>query len=291
MNNKNIIVLKNQGFCFGVKSAIELLEKNIESLPKPIYLLGNIVHNKFVKEHFLNLGVIVLENGSRLDMLDTIEKGSVVITAHGVSSVVYKKIKDKGLVFLDTTCPFVKKSSDLILEYIDNNYDVIYIGKKNHPETEGILSESNKIHLVENINDLYKLDIKNSLIALSNQTTMSIYDIEEIILKAKELYPNIEVLKTICNATKNRQKELSDALINLNGEKTLVIVIGDPTSNNTKMLEKRANGFKNALTIKIEDESMLDVNIVNEFKNIIITSGASTPIAIVNIVIDKINMN
>lgn len=291
MNNKNIIVLKNQGFCFGVKSAIELLEKNIESLPKPIYLLGNIVHNKFVKEHFLNLGVIVLENGSRLDMLDTIEKGSVVITAHGVSSVVYKKIKDKGLVFLDTTCPFVKKSSDLILEYINNNYDVIYIGKKNHPETEGILSESDKIHLVENINDLYKLDIKNSLIALSNQTTMSIYDIEEIILKAKELYPNIEVLKTICNATKNRQKELSDTLINLNGEKTLVIVIGDPTSNNTKMLEKRANGFKNALTIKIEDESMLDVNIVNEFKNIIITSGASTPITIVNSVIDKINMN
>ena len=118
---------------------------------------------------------------------------------------------------------------------------------------------------------------------------MSIYDIEEIVNKIKEIYPNIVVLKTICNTTKNRQKELSETLNNLNGDNTLVFVIGDPTSNNTKMLEKRANGFKNALVFKIEDESMLDANLIKKYSNIVITSGASTPSYIVDKVIDKIN--
>lgn len=289
MKEKNIIVLKNQGFCFGVKSAIDLLEENINKLPKPIYLLGNIVHNKFVKKHFEDLGVIVLENDTRINMLNNINSGSVVITAHGVSSSIYKLLEEKKIPYLDTTCPFVKKSSELILEYINNGYDVVYIGKKNHPETEGIISESNHIHLIENINDLNLLHIYNSKIALSNQTTMSIYDIEEIVNKIKEIYPNIVVLKTICNTTKNRQKELSETLNNLNGDNTLVFVIGDPTSNNTKMLEKRANGFKNALVFKIEDESMLDANLVKKYSNIVITSGASTPSYIVDKVIDKIN--
>ena len=289
MKEKNIIVLKNQGFCFGVKSAIDLLEENINKLPKPIYLLGNIVHNKFVKKHFEDLGVIVLENDTRINMLNNINSGSVVITAHGVSSSIYKLLEEKKIPYLDTTCPFVKKSSELILEYVNNGYDVVYIGKKKHPETEGIISESNHIHLIENINDLNLLHINNSKIALSNQTTMSIYDIEEIVAKIKEIYPNIVVLKTICNTTKNRQKELSETLNNLNGDNTLVFVIGDPTSNNTKMLEKRANGFKNALVFKIEDESMLDANLVKKYSNIVITSGASTPSYIVDKVIDKIN--
>ena len=222
-------------------------------------------------------------------MLNNINSGSVVITAHGVSSSIYKLLEEKKIPYLDTTCPFVKKSSELILEYVNNGYDVVYIGKKNHPETEGIISESNHIHLIENINDLNLLHINNSKIALSNQTTMSIYDIEEIVNKIKEIYPNIVVLKTICNTTKNRQKELSETLNNLNGDNTLVFVIGDPTSNNTKMLEKRANGFKNALVFKIEDESMLDANLIKKYSNIVITSGASTPSYIVDKVIDKIN--
>lgn len=288
MNNKNIIVLKNQGFCFGVKSAIEMLENNINTLPKPVYLLGNIVHNKYVKKHFEDLGVIVLENETRSKMLENITHGSVVITAHGVGGDIYKIINDKGLTYLDTTCPFVKKSSELIMEYVNNGYDIIYIGKKNHPETEGVLSESKMIHLIENIEDINSLSISNNLIALSNQTTMSVYDIENIVIKLKEKYPSIVVLKTICNATKNRQKELTDSLEVLNGEKALVIVIGDPTSNNTRMLEKRANGFKNTLVCKIEDSSMLDMNIVNNYHNIIITSGASTPSYIVDDVINKI---
>ena len=126
------------------------------------------------------------------------------------------------------------------------------------------------------------------MIGLSNQTTMSIYDIEDIVNKVKEKYPNVVILKTICNATKNRQKELSDCLTNLNNQDFLCIVIGDPTSNKTLMLEKRAKSFKKGLTIKIEGKDMLDLDLVNKYQNIVITSGASTPQVIVNEVIEKI---
>ena len=288
MNKINLIVLENQGFCFGVTRAIKLCEDNLNSFKKPIYLLGDLVHNKNVSNYFESLGVTILKGNSRLEMLDKVNSGTVIITAHGVGSNIYNKIKEKGLDLFDCTCPFVKKASDLILEYINNNYDIIYIGKKNHPETEGVISESERIHLIENINDIDNLNIDNHLIGLSNQTTMSIYDIEDIVNKVKEKYPHVVILKTICNATKNRQKELSDCLTNLNNQEFLCIVIGDPTSNNTLMLEKRAKSFKNGLTIKIEDKNMLDINLVKKYQNVVITSGASTPHVIVNEVIDKI---
>ena len=288
MNKINLIVLENQGFCFGVTRAIKLCEDNLNSFKKPIYLLGDLVHNKNVSNYFENLGVTILKGNSRLEMLDKVTSGTVIITAHGVGSNIYDKIKSKGLDLFDCTCPFVKKASDLILEYINNSYDIIYIGKNNHPETEGVISESNRIHLIENINDVDNLNINNHLIGLSNQTTMPIYDIEDIVNRVKEKYPNVVILKTICNATKNRQKELSDCLTNLKEQEFLCIVIGDPTSNNTLMLEKRAKSFKNGLTIKIESKDMLDLDLVNKYKNIVITSGASTPHVIVNEVIDKI---
>ena len=260
MNNKNLIVLKNQGFCFGVTRAIEIVEKNLTDFKKPIYLLGDLVHNKNVSNYLETLGITILKGQSRLEMLDQVSCGTVIITAHGVGSNIYNKIKEKDLDFFDATCPFVKKSIDLINEYLDLNFDIIYIGKKNHPETEGVISESSNIHLIEKIDDIENLDIKNSKIALSNQTTMSIYDIEDIVNKLKEKYPNLVVLKTICNATKNRQKELSDTLINLNDKEFLCIVIGDPTSNNTKILEKRAKSLKNGLTIKIESKKVMKNN-------------------------------
>ena len=289
MNKRNIIVLKNQGFCFGVTRAIELTESNLNEFKKPIYLLGDLVHNKNVSLYFEKLGVTILKGKSRLEMLDQVDSGTVIITAHGVGNNIYKKIKEKGLDCFDTTCPFVKKSFDLIKEYLNNNFDIIYIGKKNHPETEGVISESDKIHLIENIEDIEKLDIKNPLIALSNQTTMSIYDIEDIVNKLKEKYQNLVVLKTICNATKNRQNELSEELLKLSNKEFLCIVVGDPTSNNTKMLEKRAKSFKNGLTIKIEDKFGLDLNLIKNYSNIVITSGASTPIALVNEILEEIN--
>lgn len=284
----NIIVLKNQGFCYGVTRAIEQTDQIMSSLPKPVHLLGPLVHNKFVSDYFKAKGIIILTGQNRLEMLAKINTGSVIITAHGASPLVYKTIAQKQLSLFDATCPHVTLSMKKIKEYLDLGYDIIYIGKQNHPETEAALGLGKKIHLIETIDDIANLEISNSLIALSNQTTMSIFDIETIIESLKLKFPQIVILKTICNATKNRQKELSDTIVSLAGEKVLVVIVGDNTSNNTLMLQKRADSFKNASTIKIESKDELSLNFVKQYPNIIVASGASTPLKIVNDVIDKL---
>ena len=182
------------------------------------------------------------------------------------------------------------RASKLIHEHLNKGYSILYIGKNHHPEAEGVLSESTNIHLIENINDVHNLNITNNLIAVTYQTTMSIDDIQDIINEIKNKYPNVVVLESICNATKNRQKELTDTLSKFEDYPTLVIVVGDPSSNNTEMLVQRAKAFPNTYVIKVENSLDSKLDIVDKYDNIVVTSGASTPIDLVNSVIDKISL-
>lgn len=289
MNKYRLIILKNQGFCFGVTSAINQVYENINKLPKPIYLLGDLVHNKNVSNDLLEKGIIILNNKSRLDMLDDIKEGSVIISAHGVSKEVYDKINEKKLVFYDATCPFVRKASVLIDKYLKLGYDIIYIGKKHHPETEAF-ENTNHLHIIENEKDIHNLLITNEKIAVTNQTTLSILDIEHLYSIIKAKYSNAVIINSVCSATKDRQVELVNAIENLKGNKALVIVIGDKMSNNTESLAKRAREHHNISVLKIENAAELNNNtelILNNF-NIIIASGASTPKYIIDDIIDEL---
>ena len=102
-----IIKFKEQGFCFGVSRSIEIVKKAIssEKTKRPIYLLGSLVHNKHVNDYFTKLGIILLNDETRLKMLDKVDSGTVIITAHGVSHKVIDKAKSKGLDIIDATCP------------------------------------------------------------------------------------------------------------------------------------------------------------------------------------------
>lgn len=292
MNKYNLIILKNQGFCFGVTSAINKVYEKITDLPKPIYLLGDLVHNKNVSNNLIKKGIIILNDKSRFEMLDEINSGSVIISAHGVSDRVYEKIKDKNLNFYDATCPFVKKASIIINKYLKLDYDVIYIGKKHHPETEAFENIPN-VHIIESEDDINNLIINNQKIAVTNQTTLSILDIDYLYKILKNIYPNIVTINAVCNATKERQLELIAAIEKLNDEMALVIVIGDRMSNNTESLAKRARAYNNIKTLKIENKNDLISNLdyIKNFKNIIIASGASTPKDIIDDIIYELKMN
>lgn len=289
MNKYNLIVLKNQGFCFGVTSAINQVYENINKLPKPIYLLGDLVHNKNVSNDLINNGIIILNNKSRLNMLDDIEEGSVIISAHGVSKEVYDKINEKALVFFDTTCPFVKKASLLIDKYLNLGYDIIYIGKKLHPETEAYINTSH-LHIIENEIDINNLSINNEKIAITNQTTLSILDIEHLYKIIKNKYPNAIITSSVCNATRDRQVELVTTIESLRGNEALVVVIGDKMSNNTESLAKRAREYPNISVLKIENAAELasNVDLIKNSFNIIIASGASTPKYIIDDIISEL---
>ena len=208
MNVKRVVP---SGFCKGVVSAVNLAKKTRISNPDtPIYILGNIVHNSYVTDELTKQGIVTLDDSkcSRYELLDQIDSGIVILTAHGTADAVKNKALKKGLTVVDGTCKDVLKTKDIIVQYLDSGYDVIYFGKKNHPEANAILSLSTRIHLVSGKEDIEQLNITNQKIIITNQTTMSFLELEKMIELIKVRYPNAEAVKEICTATSMRQKAI-----------------------------------------------------------------------------------
>ena len=281
---RKIIKLPLQSFCFGVKNAVEETKRILSSnnINKPIHMLGEIVHNKYISSYFEKQGIIVHKTGTRLKMLEEITEGSVIFTAHGVSPKVIEKAKEKNLTTFNTTCPFVKNSIKLIQKYLDDDYLVLYIGSYNHPESETALAISDKVILIENLKDVQNLVLNNKKIVVTNQTTMSIYDIYNIVEELKKKFPHLVIMEKVCNAAKERQEMIYEvAKKHINDNSTAFVVVGDKKSHNsTKLAEIITSYNKNVYFVEtIED---LKINELNIFNTIYLASGTSTPIAIVD---------
>ena len=173
-----VIKITPQGFCVGVIKALSIAVNAAKdkSLPRPIYIIGNIVHNRFVSNALKSYGLITVEDKekSRTELLENIEEGTVIFTAHGVSAEAIEIARKKGLYIINATCKYVNKTNIHIKNKLNLGYDVIYIGKRNHPEPEGAISiNPDRVHLVENEDDIEKLTVNNPKITVTNQTTMS----------------------------------------------------------------------------------------------------------------------
>ena len=278
------IKITPRGYCHGVVNAVNTIT-NLDhlSMKFPVYILGMVIHNKQMVNSLENLGYITLHDPSktRLELLDSIDSGTVIFTAHGVSPKVYKKAKEKGLEIIDTTCDDVFKSQDVIKKYLKNGYDVIYIGKHTHPESEAAKGISKKIHVIENITDLESMDINNDKIVITNQTTMSIYDVFNISERAKIIYPNIEFINEICDATRIRQEAIS----NISTEVDHVYVVGDKLSNNSRKLVQVASEQSNVNSSLIENISDINIDELSNYSCVAVSSGASTPTKVTSEVI------
>ena len=276
--------LKPQGFCGGVNTALKKLDEAINnpSTLKPIYLLGSIIHNEHIINEYKNKGVILIEdkNKTRLELLNEIKEGTVVFSAHGVSPKVYEKAKLLGLNIIDTTCANVSIIHTKITEHLNIGYTCIYIGNNHHPECEGILGISDDIILVSNQNDINNLKISNDKIYITNQTTLSLFDINDLYEALRNKFPNCKIDNKICLATTLRQKAIIDQ------EKVdMCIIVGDKTSSNTSKLVSTGNkiGIKTILVDNLDDIKKIDFTNV---KSISISSGASTPSYLVDEIIE-----
>jgi len=279
-----VIKISPRGYCYGVVDAMVIARNAAldKSLPRPIYILGMIVHNKHVTDAFADEGIITLDGKNRKEILEKVNEGTVIFTAHGVSPEVRELAKEKGLVTIDATCPDVTKTHDLILEKEAQGYDVIYIGKKGHPEPEGAVGVAPDIvHLVETQDDVNQLDIKNEKIIVTNQTTMSQWDVQHIMEKVKEKYPNVEMHKEICLATQVRQ----EAVANQAGQSDVLIVVGDPKSNNSNRLAQVSQEIAGTKAYRVADISEIQLDWIKDAKKVAVTAGASTPTPIVREVI------
>lgn len=280
----NVIKISPRGYCYGVVDAMVIAKKTAENpaYPRPIYILGMIVHNKHVTDAFEEDGIITLDGPNRLEILEQIEEGTVIFTAHGVSPEVRRKARDKGLTTVDATCPDVTRTHDLIRERKRDGYEVIYVGKKGHPEPEGAAGVAPDIvHIVENVEDVHQLNIQSSKVVITNQTTMSQWDVSDIMKASKTKYPHAEIHNEICLATQTRQEAVAEQA----GDADLLIVVGDPKSNNSNRLAQVSKAIAKTNAYRISNVNELNTDWLRDISTVAVTSGASTPTPITKEVI------
>ena len=269
----DVVAIKPRGYCYGVINALNVVKEATKNHPdKKIHILGIIIHNKFIKQALDNLGVVSIYDNSKskMQLLDRINEGVVIFSAHGTAQDVLDKAIDKGLIVYNAVCRDVTKTQNIVKDYLSQDYQILYIGKENHPEAQAMLAIDNKICLITSVDDLGSIKISDKSM-VTNQTTMSIYDTKEIIDKITELNNNVIVINEICNATKMRQ----EALLNLS-DFDLLYVVGDHLSNNSNNLAKIGKNSVNKVKLI---ESVLDIEATDliNVKKVAVTSGASTP--------------
>jgi len=279
-----VVKISPRGYCYGVVDAMVLALQTARNLdlPRPIYILGMIVHNSHVTESFKDEGIVTLDGPNRLEILDQVDHGTVIFTAHGVSPEVRKRARDKGLTVVDATCPDVTKTHDLIQEKVAEGYEVIYIGKKGHPEPEGAIGIAPEhVHLIEREQDIAELPAFGDRILITNQTTMSQWDIRHLMAKLLEVFPKAEIHNEICLATQVRQEAVAEQA----GEAQLCIVVGDPRSNNSNRLAQVASEIAGVPAYRVADLTEIKREWLEGIDRVAVTSGASTPTPITKEVI------
>lgn len=268
-------------YCFGVTKAINDALKIRKEYPnRDIYFFGDLVHNQKVINFFLELGIKVISfnESNAFDKLKQFNEDDIVIfSAHGHNKKYEEILKNKNITFFDTTCIKVKNNLDLIS---NSSNEIIYIGKKEHPETFASLSYSNHIFLYD-INEFGKFDyskIKDIHPLILNQSTLSINEIKNIFDDIKTHIPEATFVDEICDASRVRQTKI----VSLPDDVDLIIIVGDTkSSNTTKLYNLSLEHNKNALTIMVNGSDELRKYDLSNYKNAIIASGTSAPLSLI----------
>ena len=287
MAELKIITAKHRGFCAGVDRAVEMVEKCLVKYGAPVYVRHEIVHNKFVVSNLEKKGVVFVDS---LEELPKNTKQPVIFSAHGVAKRVIEKAKDYNLVYYDAICPLVSKIHKEIIQLENQGYHIIMIGHHNHPEVEGTagqLNDISKLTLVENVEDVKKLFFpSDQLLAYVTQTTLSVFDTQEIVNEIKIKFPNIVEPKKsdICYATSNRQLSVQDIAKNVDA----FFVIGAHNSSNSIRLVETAKRFGCNQSELIENIDDFNYAILGNFKTIGITASASAPEEQLSLFLNKV---
>lgn len=278
-----LLLAAPRGFCAGVDRAIEIVERALTRYGAPVYVRHEIVHNRFVVDGLRAKGAIFVEE------LDEVPDGApVVFSAHGVPKAVPEAATQRGLDWLDATCPLVSKVHRQAERQIEAGRHILFIGHKGHPEVIGTVGQvpDGTITLVETLEDVAKLDFAaDAPLSFLTQTTLSVDDTAEIVAALRARFPDIAGPKAedICYATSNRQA----AVKSIADQCQLVLVIGAPNSSNSVRLVEVAQrcGAEGRL---IQRGTDIDEAWFAGVTTMGLTAGASAPETLVQEVIDRI---
>ncbi len=281
-----VVKIRPRGYCHGVVEAVRALRQAAdEHEGESVAMLGYLVHNEHVTREFAERGVRLIDAPSRLEALEEVTEGTVVLTAHGVSPEVKERALAKGLNVVDATCSDVVRTHDLVQRLTAEGYTIIYIGKEGHPEPEGVLGEApDKIHLVQSLADVDTLELSTSKLAVTTQTTLSVWDTQSIIERLRERFPHIEVHNEICSATQDRQLAAVEAA----KECDVVIVVGSSRSSNSQRLVQVVHELAQRPAHLVDTVADLKPEWFIGCNRVGVTAGASTPTILTREVIAKL---
>jgi len=280
----DVLKITPRGYCHGVVEAIRAAKQTAKAHPgEKIRMLGYLVHNVHVTDELQQNGIELVDRDNRLEGLDQIDGGTVIFTAHGVSPAVKQRAQERGLNMVDATCSDVVVTHDLVKDLVERGYDVVYVGRRGHPEPEGVIGEApGRVHLVQDPEDVDALSLDNEKIAVTCQTTLSIWDTAAMIKRVRERYPKAEAYNEICRATQDRQ----EAAVEAAKECDLVIVVGSERSSNSKRLVQVVQELAHKPAYLVDTVADIKPEWLDGKARVGVTSGASTPTQLTRQVIE-----
>ncbi|NIJ20996.1 4-hydroxy-3-methylbut-2-enyl diphosphate reductase [Sphingomonas naasensis] len=278
-----LLIAAPRGFCAGVDRAIRIVELAIEKYGAPVYVRHEIVHNKYVVDSLKAKGAIFVEE------LDQVPDGvPVVFSAHGVPKAVPAKAAERGLSYLDATCPLVSKVHRQAERLVAAGRHILFIGHAGHPEVIGTFGQvpAGAMTLIETVPDAEQVAVADAgNLAFLTQTTLSVDDTAAVLAVLKRRFPTILApgADDICYATSNRQS----AVKALSGQVDLVLVIGSPKSSNSMRLVEVAVREGTCATL-IQRADDIDFAWFEGVTRVGLTAGASAPELLVREVVDRL---
>jgi 4-hydroxy-3-methylbut-2-en-1-yl diphosphate reductase len=268
---KTLVRVRPRGFCAGVVRAVDIVELALEAYGSPVYVHHEIVHNRYVVDQLRRRGAIFVE------AIAEVPKGAVLVfSAHGVPPRVREEARERELKVIDATCPLVTKVHLEALKFAREGRTIILVGHRDHQEIIGTSGEApERTLVVGTVEEVDSLQVPNpDRLAFLTQTTLSLYDTQEIVARLRQRFPAIVGPKSddICYATQNRQ----EAVEVLTREVELILVVGSANSSNSNRLVEVAQRAGVASRL-IEDANDIDSTWLDGVKTLGLTAGASAP--------------
>jgi 4-hydroxy-3-methylbut-2-en-1-yl diphosphate reductase len=271
LTHLSVILARPRGFCAGVVRAIEIVERALELHGSPVFVRHEIVHNRHVVERLRARGAVLVN-----DVAEIPEGATTIFSAHGVSPAVEVAAAERRLDVIDATCPLVRKVHSEGRRYAEAGYDVVLIGHRGHAEVEGTSGQIGpQVHVVATVAEVESLCVKDpALVAYVTQTTLSLFDTQDIIQALKRRFPAIvgQDTRDICYATQNRQ----NSVLELAKLVECILVVGSPNSSNANRLREiaEATGVPSHL---VDNAAAIDARWLEGIGRLGISAGASTP--------------
>ncbi|MCU1459290.1 MAG: 4-hydroxy-3-methylbut-2-enyl diphosphate reductase [Actinomycetia bacterium] len=282
---ERVLLAEPRGFCAGVEMAIKALSWMVRAFDPPVYCYHEIVHNRIVVDRFRDLGVVFV------DSIDEVPAGApLMLSAHGSAPEVVQAAREQDRFVVNAVCPLVTKVHHEAKTRAAKGYTVLYVGHHGHDEAEGTLAVApESIRLLEHEGDLDDAGTTvgdPTKVALLAQTTLSLNDWKDVMLQARERFPDLWTASRndLCFATTNRQS----ALTAIATEADAVVVIGSANSSNTIALAKVAREAGCQLVLRIDGPDELDLDGLGGARIVGVTAGASAPEELVQSVIAKL---